>query len=111
MTTAISPTTRELGYPPGQAPLPSWKEGSTKQSIINFVRGVTTTGDVHFVRAEERIAVFDNDGTLWTEQPMYFQLAFVIDRLKVMAPQHPESALIIGSLTPSVIGDRPSHPI
>ena len=91
MTTAISPTTRELGeYPPGQAPLPSWNEGSTKQSIINFVRGVTTSGDVHFVKPEERIAVFDNDGTLWSEMPAYFQLAFVFDRLKALAPQHPE---------------------
>jgi phosphoglycolate phosphatase-like HAD superfamily hydrolase len=73
-----------------EAPLPSWNDGPTKQSIVNFVRGVTAAGGAHFVRPEERIAVFDNDGTLWTEQPMYFQLAFVIDRLKAMAPEHPE---------------------
>jgi phosphoserine phosphatase len=74
----------------GPAKLPSWNEGPTKQSIVNFVRGVTTAGDSQFVKPEERIAVFDNDGTLWSEQPMYFQLAFVLDRLKAMAPQHPE---------------------
>src|SRR6266481_8345478 len=91
MTTTISLTTLELGeYPPGQDPLPSWKEGSAKQSIINFVRAVTTTGDVRFVKPEARIAVFDNDGTLWSEMPAYFQLAFVFDRLKALAPQHPE---------------------
>ena len=91
MTTAISPTelaVREHGQ--GEAPLPSWNEGPAKQSIVNFVQGVTTTGGPQFVKSEERVAVFDNDGTLWTEQPMYFQVAFVIDRLKAMAPQHPE---------------------
>ncbi len=71
-------------------PLPSWNEGSAKQSILNFVRGVTTAGDPQFVERKERIAVFDNDGTLWSEQPFYFQVAFAIDRLKAMAPQHPE---------------------
>ena len=91
MTTANSPSTLELGeYPQGQGPLPSWNEGSSKQSIIDFVRDVTTPGDVHFVKPEERIAVFDNDGTLWSEMPAYFQLAFVFDRLKALAPQHPE---------------------
>jgi hypothetical protein len=74
----------------GQTPLASWNEGAAKESIMNFVRGVTTIGDAHFVRPEERIAVFDNDGTLWSEQPMPFQFAFVIDRLKEIAPQHPE---------------------
>jgi hypothetical protein len=74
----------------GQALLPSWNKGSAKQSIVNFVREVTTAGDPQFVKPEERIAVFDNDGTLWSEQPIYFQLAFVLDRLKAMAPQHPE---------------------
>ena len=61
----------ELGeYVRGQAPLPSWNEGSTKQGIVNFVRGVTTVGDPRFVKSEERIAAFDNDGTLWSEQPI-----------------------------------------
>jgi phosphoserine phosphatase len=71
-------------------PLPSWNEGSTKRSILDFVRGVTTAGEPHFVKPEERIAVFDNDGTLWSEQPLYFQVAFVFDRMKAMAPEHPE---------------------
>jgi phosphoglycolate phosphatase-like HAD superfamily hydrolase len=86
-----SPTILAPGeYAQGQAPLPSWNEGSAKQSILDFVRGVTTAGGPHFVKPEERIAVFDNDGTLWSEQPLYFQLAFVLDRMKAMAPQHPE---------------------
>jgi phosphoglycolate phosphatase-like HAD superfamily hydrolase len=91
MTATTNPTilaSRE--YSPGQAPLPSWNEGSTKQSILDFVRGVTAAGGPHFVKPEERIAVFDNDGTLWCEQPFYVQLAFVLDRMKAMAPQHPE---------------------
>jgi hypothetical protein len=91
MTTTTNPTilaSRE--YAPGEAPLPSWNEGSTKKSILDFVRGVTTAGGPHFVKPEERIAVFDNDGTLWSEQPFYFQFAFVLDRMKAMAPQHPE---------------------
>jgi hypothetical protein len=71
-------------------PLPSWNEGVTKQSIVDFVRGVTTAGGPQFVKPEERIAVFDNDGTLWSEQPSYFQFAFVLHRMKAMAPQHPE---------------------
>jgi phosphoglycolate phosphatase-like HAD superfamily hydrolase len=91
MTAAINPTTLVLEeYAQGEAPLSSWNEGSTKQSIVDFVRGVTTAGDAHFVKPEDRIAVFDNDGTLWSEQPMPFQFAFVIDRLKALAPQHPE---------------------
>lgn len=91
MTTAISPTVLAFGeYTEGKLPLPSWNQGPAKESIINFVRGVTTAGGVHFVKPEERIAVFDNDGTLWSEMPAYFQLAFVFDRLKALAPQHPE---------------------
>jgi phosphoserine phosphatase len=71
-------------------PLPSWNEGKAKQSIAAFVQRVTTKGNKDFVPAAERIAVFDNDGTLWSEQPMYFQLAFALDRVKALAPQHPE---------------------
>ena len=71
-------------------PLPSWNDGATKKSIIDFVARVTTQGGVDFVPAPERIAVFDNDGTLWTEQPIYFQAAFAFDRIRAMAPQHPE---------------------
>lgn len=71
-------------------PLPSWNEGEAKQSIIRFVEDVNTPGGSKFVPQAERIAVFDNDGTLWSEQPMYFQLVFVIDRVKAFAPMHPE---------------------
>jgi hypothetical protein len=72
--TTTSPTILASGeYSPGQDPLPSWNEGSTKQSILGFVRGVTKASGPHFVKPEERIAVFDNDGTLWGEQPFYFQ--------------------------------------
>jgi hypothetical protein len=71
-------------------PLPSWNEGAAKQSIVDFVTRVTDPASPDFVAAAERIAVFDNDGTLWSEQPAYFQLFFAIDRVKAMAPEHPE---------------------
>ncbi len=70
--------------------LPSWNEGPSKKSILEFVKKVTKKGGADFVPPAERIAVFDNDGTLWSEQPMYFQLAFVMDRMKAMSPEHPE---------------------
>ena len=72
-----------------QDPLPSWNEGTAKQSIIDFVSRVTRSGSPDFVVPEQRIATFDNDGTLWSEQPMYFQLFFAIDRVKALAPQNP----------------------
>jgi phosphoglycolate phosphatase-like HAD superfamily hydrolase len=71
-------------------PLPSWNDGAAKTSIKAFVGKVTTPGGADFVPPGERIATFDNDGTLWTEQPVYFQLAFAVDRIKAMAPKHPE---------------------
>ena len=71
-------------------PLPSWNEGAVKQSIIDFVKRVTTEGGADFVPKAQRIATFDNDGTLWAEQPVYFQVAFAIDRVKALAPAHPE---------------------
>ncbi|MBI1282708.1 MAG: haloacid dehalogenase-like hydrolase [Thiobacillus sp.] len=70
--------------------LPSWNDVASKRSIIAFVDAVTTPGSKDFVPVPERIAVFDNDGTLWAEQPMYFQAFFVFDRIKALAPQHPE---------------------
>lgn len=73
-------------------PLPSWNNGSAKQAIIDFVGRVTKDGGADFVPAAQRAAVFDNDGTLWVEQPMYVQALFVIDRVKTLAPQHPEWA-------------------
>ena len=71
-------------------PLPSWNEGATKASILDFVARVTMQGGPFFVPVEQRIATFDNDGTLWAEQPIYFQFAFAIDRVKALAPQHLE---------------------
>jgi phosphoglycolate phosphatase-like HAD superfamily hydrolase len=71
-------------------PLPSWNEGASKKAILDFVIKTTTDGSVDFVPLTDRIACFDNDGTLWTEQPLPFQLFFIIDRIKAMAPQHPE---------------------
>jgi phosphoserine phosphatase len=75
-----------------QAPLAlaSWSDSPAKQSIVAFVERVTKPGSPDFVPAPERIAVFDNDGTLWAEQPMYFQGMFLIDRVKALAPKHPE---------------------
>ena len=71
-------------------PLPSWNDGKSKQSIAAFVEKVTKEGTPDFVPVPERIAVFDNDGTLWSEQPMYFQFFFAVDRVKALSPQHPE---------------------
>lgn len=71
-------------------PLPSWNEGETKASIVNFVTDVTTPGSPNFIEVADRIATFDNDGNLWSEQPAYFQLYFAIDRVKELADQHPE---------------------
>jgi phosphoglycolate phosphatase-like HAD superfamily hydrolase len=72
------------------APLPSWNDGPAKTAIIEFVERVTRDGSRDFVPAAERIATFDNDGTLWAEQPLFFQMAFTFDRVKALAPQHPE---------------------
>jgi len=70
--------------------LPSWNDGTSKRAIVGFVERVTKPGSPDFVAEPERIATFDNDGTLWAEQPMYFQLMFALDRVKALAPQHPE---------------------
>jgi phosphoglycolate phosphatase-like HAD superfamily hydrolase len=71
-------------------PLPSWNDGAAKTAITDFVARVTTPGGGDFVPVDERIATFDNDGTLWSEQPIYFQVAFAIDQVKARAAQHPE---------------------
>ena len=71
-------------------PLPSWNDGAPKQAIVDFVTAVTTEGGPDYVAPTDRISTFDNDGTLWSEQPMYVQLAFALDRIKQMAPDHPE---------------------
>ncbi len=71
-------------------PLPSWNDTAPKKAIVAFVEQVTGEGSPDFVPVTERIATFDNDGTLWAEQPIYFQFLFAIDRVKTLAPQHPE---------------------
>lgn len=71
-------------------PLPSWNDTATKKAIIAFVDKVTTPGSADYVDPAERIATFDNDGCLWSEQPMYFQAFYIFDRIKELAPEHPE---------------------
>ncbi len=71
-------------------PLPSWNEGPSKAAILDFVARITKEGGPDFVPGGERIAVFDNDGTLWSEQPVYAQVAFALDRVRALAPQHPD---------------------
>src|SRR6478672_9714473 len=73
-----------------QAQFASWQDGPVKQSIVAFVDRVTKENSPDFVPVPERIATFDNDGTLWAEQPVYFQFQFAADRVKALAPQHPE---------------------
>jgi hypothetical protein len=75
---------------PSGAPLISWNQGAARSAIVDFVERTTRQGTPDFVPQAERIAAFDNDGTLWAEQPMYFQLAFALDRIRALAPQHPE---------------------
>ena len=96
-------------------PLPSWNDGKTKQAIIEFVTKVTKAGSPDFVPTAERIATFDNDGTLWAEQPMYVQLAFALDRVKLLAVQHPEwkdkepfASLLKGDLRNALAGGEPA---
>ncbi|CAL8480860.1 HAD family hydrolase [Caballeronia sp. S22] len=72
------------------AALPSWREGTAKKRIVKFVADVTREGSSTFVPPAERIAVFDNDGTLWSEQPLYFQFLFLLDQITAAAPNHPE---------------------
>ena len=70
--------------------LPSWNDTSAKESIIEFVTSVTEKNNTDYIPPKDRIAVFDNDGTLWSEQPFYFQGIFVFERLRKLAPEHPE---------------------
>ena len=94
-----------------QDPLPSWNDGPARKAILAFVEKVTKDGSPYFVPVPERIAAFDNDGTLWAEQPMYFQFLFALDRVKVLAPQHPEwktkepfASLLKGNLKGALAG-------
>ena len=95
----------------GADPLPSWNEGEAKQSVIEFVQKVTTPGSPDFVPVPERIAVYDNDGTLWAERPIPVQAAYMLDRIKALAPQHPEwktqepfAALLKGDVSGALAG-------
>jgi phosphoglycolate phosphatase-like HAD superfamily hydrolase len=93
-TTAVSFTAllAILACQPKQAadPLPSWNDGPVKAAIVDFVDRVTDPAHTDYRDPEERVAVFDNDGTLWAEQPVYFQLIFALDRVRALAPEHPE---------------------
>ena len=80
--------TEQINY--NSDPLPSWNDGLSKKTIISFVNEVTDETNPNFVKPADRIATFDNDGTLWSEQPLYFQFQFALDRIKEMAPDHPE---------------------
>ena len=76
--------------PRAEAQLPSWNDGPAKTAVVGFVERVTREGGPEYVAPAKRIAVFDNDGTLWTEQPIYIQLAFAFDRIKALVNEHPE---------------------
>jgi hypothetical protein len=86
----ISTLCLAVGSLQGQNSLPSWNDTAPKKAIVDFVERVTEEGSPNFVPPEERIATFDNDGTLWVEQPNYAQVTFAIDRVVALAPQHPE---------------------
>jgi phosphoserine phosphatase len=95
--------------------LPSWRDTAPKKAIVTFVEQVTREGSPSFVPPAERIATFDNDGTLWAEQPMYFQLAFALDRVKALAPEHPEwkekepfASLLRGDVRGALAGGEPA---
>ncbi len=97
----------------GDDPLPSWNPGPSRSAILAFVKRVSTPGSADFVPPAERIACFDNDGCLWSEQPMYVQLRFALDRLRALAPQHPEwrsdplfSAVLRGDLGAAIAGGQ-----
>jgi hypothetical protein len=87
---AVLPALKQAQAQPQPDPLPSWNDGASKLAITGFVARVTRQGGPDFVAPAERIATFDNDGTLWVEHPMYVQMAFVLDRVKALAPLHPE---------------------
>lgn len=90
VTAGCGATPRAAGHACQVDPLPSWNDTASRRAIVDFVRRVTTPGSPDFVAPPERIAVFDNDGTLWCEQPEYPQVAFMIERIRALAPQHPE---------------------
>src|SRR4051794_15541328 len=90
LTTVLEPLRSTSALAQAADPLPSWNDGPTKQSITTFVARVTTQGGPDFVPVDQRVATFDNDGTLWVEQPIFAQLAFALGRVKALAPLNPE---------------------
>jgi phosphoglycolate phosphatase-like HAD superfamily hydrolase len=95
--------------------LPSWNDTASRNAIVEFVERVTTPGSTDFVPPAERIATFDNDGTLWSEQPAYFQLLYMVDRIKKLAPEHPEwkneepfASILGGDLKGALAGGKKS---
>ncbi len=112
---AVVQTVLYMGMAHAGDPLPSWNDGPAKKSVVEFVAKVTKEGGSDFVQASERIATFDNDGTLWAEQPMYFQFLFALDRVKTLAPQHPEwkekepfASLLKGDVKGALAGGEPA---
>jgi len=117
MAAALLVAATLLSVAPARAadPLPSWNDGAAKRAILAFVAETTSNGGPGFVPPAERVATFDNDGTLWAEQPMYFQLAFAIDRVKALAPEHPEwkqkqpfKAVLAGDVKGALAGGEPA---
>lgn len=103
------------GLASGQPPLASWNDTESKQAVVRFVEAVTEPGSDEFVPAAERIAVFDNDGTLWSENPIYFQAFFMLDRVRQLAPDHPEwkdqepfASILKGDLETAFAGGKES---
>lgn len=94
LISALASCTKQENEPKAELvvtdPLPSWNEGDSKKAIMDFVTKTTTQGTPDFIPVTDRIACFDNDGTLWSEQPLYFQFIFALDRIKELASQHPE---------------------
>jgi len=113
LTAVVALMTAEAAW--AADPLPSWKGTAPKKAVVAFVEKVTKEGAPDFVPAPERVAVFDNDGTLWAEQPMYFQFQFALGRIKALAPQHPEwkdnepfASLLKGDLKTVLAGGEPA---
>ena len=115
MTFTVAYSVLCVGMVHAADPLPSWNDGAAKKAIVEFVSKVTREGGPQFVPPAKRIATFDNDGTLWAEQPMYFQLLFALDRVKALAPQHPEwkdeepfASLLKGDVKGALAGGEPA---
>jgi phosphoglycolate phosphatase-like HAD superfamily hydrolase len=115
LSVAVALTVLTVNMVRAADPLPSWNEGAAKNAIVEFVAKVTKAGGPNFVPLAERIATFDNDGTLWAEQPMYFQAFFILDRIKQLAPQHPEwsskepfASVLKGDMKAALAGGEPA---